>query len=33
MNQFKIKKAFSSGEDALKYAEEINEKLLKVLSK
>lgn len=33
MNQFKIKKAFSNGEDALKYAEEINEKILKILSK
>ena len=33
MNQFKVKKAFSNGEEALKYAEEINQPILKVLSK
>lgn len=31
MNQFKIKKAFSNGKEALKYAEEINKPILKAL--
>ena len=33
MNQFKVKKVFSNGEEALKYAEEINEPILNVLNK
>lgn len=33
INQFKIKKAFSNGEEALQYAEQINEPILKMLGK
>ena len=32
MNQFKVKKVFSNGEEALKYAEEINKPILEKLS-
>ena len=31
MNQFKVKKAFKDGEEALKYAEEINKPILDAL--
>ena len=31
MNQFKVKKVFSNGEEALKYAEEINKPILEAL--
>lgn len=31
MNQFKVKKAFTDGEEAMKYAEEINKPILDIL--
>jgi len=33
INQFKVKKAFTNGEEALKYAEEINKPILEILGK